>query len=251
MKVVAITSSKRKMNTYNVVSQVKDILKKNNIEVEIINLYDYRIESCVGCEVCILKDKCVLKDDVSLIMDKLRECDGIILSSPVYLQSISGKLKTFVDRTCTWFHRPELYGKPLLVISTTKGSGLKSTLEYLERIGIQWGTFNSGSIGRDIRTIDKKVTEKECEEFIKNLKLDKAKYTPSFKSVLNFNVQKVLSRKLMDIDKVYWDKKGWDKNSYYFNCKINPIKKAAGTITYSFLNKVMSNPQITDEGMKK
>lgn len=241
MKVVAITSSKRKMNTYKTVSQVKDILEKNNIEVEIINLYDYKIDSCIGCECCILKGKCVLKDDVEYIMDKLKSSDGIILSSPVYLQSVSGKLKTFIDRTCTWFHRPELYGKPLLAIATTKGSGLKETLEYLERVGTQWGTFNSGSIGRSIRNIENEVTEKECENFIRNLKLEKAKYKPTLESVINFNVQKVLSRKLIDLDKKYWDEKGWDKETYYFKCKINPIKKVTGMVTYKFLNKVMNN----------
>lgn len=244
MKVLAITSSRRKGNTYKVVYQVKNILEKNNVEVEIINLYDYKIDSCIGCEVCVLKGNCVLKDDVPYIMEKLKSSDGIILSSPVYLQSISGKLKTFVDRTCAWFHRPELYGKPFLGISTTKGSGLKYTLEYLECIGTQWGAFNSGSIGRNIRTIDKEVTEKECEDFIKKIKCDKSQYKPSLKSVLNFNVQKVLSRNLIELDKTYWDQKGWDKESYYFNCKINPIKKAAGNITYRFLKKVMNNTKI-------
>lgn len=242
MKVVAITSSKRKGNTYNIVSQVKTILEKNDIQVEIVNLYDYKVDSCVGCEVCVLKGKCILKDDVELLMDKLKNCDGIILSSPVYLQSVSGKLKTFVDRTCAWFHRPELYGKPLLSISTTKGSGLKSTLEYLERIGIQWGTFNCGTIGRDIRTIDKEVTEKECEKFVKSLKSEKSVYKPSMKSVVNFSVQKVLSRNLLGLDKLYWDEKGWNKKGYYFDCNINIVKKTVGNITYGFLNKVMKNP---------
>lgn len=243
MKVVAITSSKRKMNTYKVVSQIKNILEKNQIEVEIINLYDYNIDSCYGCEICILKGKCIIKDDAEYIMNKLKSSDGIILSSPVYLQSVSGKLKTFVDRTCAWFHRPELYGKPLLVVSTTKGSGLNSTLEYLENIGTQWGTFNSGSIGRNIRTIDKKVTENECENFIKNLRREKFQYKPNLKSVLNFNVQKVLSRNLVDLDMTYWDERGWDKKPYYFDCKINPIKKAAGNLTYSFLKTVMKSPK--------
>lgn len=37
----------------------------------------------------------------------------------------------------------------------SKGSGLKLTLKYLERVGVQWGGFNAGKIRRDIRTIDK------------------------------------------------------------------------------------------------
>lgn len=240
LKVVAITSSKRKMNTFNVVSQVKEILKKNNIEVEIINLFDYKIDTCIGCECCILKGECVLRDDTEKLMEKLIQCDGIILSSPVYLKAVSGKLKTFVDRTCAWFHRPVLYDKPLLVISTTKGSGLKSTLKYMESVGIQWGTINAGAVGRNIMSINKKVKEKECEKFIKYIKTDKHEYKPSLESILNFQMQKVLSRNKISIDKEYWDKKNWDKSQYYFNCKINPFKRAVGSSTFKILNKIIN-----------
>jgi multimeric flavodoxin WrbA len=95
------------------------------------------IKDCIGFKHCILKDDCVLKDDVVQIMDKIKNSDGIILTSPVYLQAVTGKLKTFVDRTCKWFHRPEIYGKPVLIIVTTKGSGFKSTLKYLEKVVTQ------------------------------------------------------------------------------------------------------------------
>lgn len=241
MKVVAITASRRKGNTYHIISQIKNMLEKNNIELQIINLYDYKIDFCIGCEGCILKGNCVLQDDVAFIVEQLKGADGIILSSPVYLESVSGKLKTFVDRTCTWFHRPELYGKPLLVVSTTKGSGLKYTLKYLERIGTQWGTYNCGSIGRDIRSIKKEVTERECEKFVQSLKSKKSTYKPSVESIINFSVQKVLSRNINGLDEAYWMENGWYSQPYYFTCKINVVKKALGNITYGFLNKVMNS----------
>lgn len=239
-KVVAITSSKRKKNTYKVVSEVKEILSQNDIQVEVVNLYDYNIETCIGCEVCLLKGKCVLKDDVTILIDLIKESDGVILSSPVYLENVSGELKTFIDRTCMWFHRPELYGKPILVVATTKGSGLKSTVDYLQSVGVQWGMMSTGKIGRNIRTIENKVTEKECEKFIQYVKLDKSKLVPSLKSIVNFQVQKVLAGGFVDLDQVYWEEKGWDKEIYYFNCKINFIKKLAGKSMYKFLNRVVN-----------
>jgi len=159
LQVIAINSSNRKRNTYELIEQVNEILKNNNINVEIINLFDYDIMACIGCEHCLVKGGCVLVDETEGIMEKLNLCDGIILTSPVYMENVSGKLKTFVDRTCRWFHRPEIYGKPVLIMSTTKGSGLKTTLKYLERVVIQWGGFNAGQIGRTIRTIDNKITQ--------------------------------------------------------------------------------------------
>ena len=103
----------------------------------------------------------------------INSSDGVMLTSPVYMENVSGILKTFLDRTCKWFHRPELYGKPILVIATTKGSGLKATLKYLERVVIQWGGFNSGKIGRNIGNIDNEVKVMEVKKFIDHIEMDK------------------------------------------------------------------------------
>ena len=228
------------MNTYDLIDQVKEILKNYNIEVEIINLFDYHIKSCVGCEHCIVNGECVLTDQVNEIMEKMKLSDGIILTSPVYMENVSGKLKTFLDRTCKWFHRPEIYGKPVLVISTTKGSGLKSTLKYLERVVIQWGGFNAGKIGRSIGTIDNKITEKECEDFIKHLGIKKEEYKPSLNALINFQVQKVLSHRLIMLDSLYWREKGWNTEVYYFKCKINIFKRIIASSFGKFLNKAIN-----------
>jgi multimeric flavodoxin WrbA len=240
LQVIAINSSSRKMNTYELIEQVKEILKNDDINVEILNLFDYDIKPCIGCEHCLVKGGCVLKDHTTYIMEKIKLSDGIILTSPVYMENVSGMLKTFLDRTCRWFHRPEIYGKPVLVISTTKGSGLKYTLKYLQRVVIQWGGFNAGKIGRTIRTIDEKISRIECENFIMHLNMKKEDYKPSFSALINFQVQKVLSYKLVGLDSEYWKGKGWNNDSYYFKCRINIIKRLIATIFGRFLNKVVN-----------
>jgi multimeric flavodoxin WrbA len=240
LKVLAINSSCRKMNTYDLISMVSEILKSHNINIEIINLFDYDIKACIGCEHCLVKGGCVLDDQVENIMEKIRLCDGLILTSPVYMENVSGKLKTFVDRTCSWFHRPQIYGKPILVISTTKGSGLNSTLKYLQRIVIQWGGFNAGRIGRNIRTINNKISQSECENFINHLSMSKENYKPSLNSLINFQVQKVLSYKLVGLDTEYWKEKGWFTDAYYFKCKINIFNKLIATSFGKFLNKMVN-----------
>ena len=240
LKVIAINSSNRKMNTYNIIFAVKELLKNHDIDVEIINLFDFDIKTCIGCEQCLIKGECVLTDQVSDIMEKIKSCDGIILTSPVYMENVSGKLKTFIDRTCSWFHRPPIYGKPVLVIATTKGSGLKSTLKYLERVVIQWGGFNAGEIGRSIRNIDNKVTESECENFIKHLRLEKENYKPALDALINFQVQKVLAFRMKGLDSQYFKENGWNAQAYYFKCKINIFKRLIATSFGKFLNKVVN-----------
>ena len=95
-KVVALLGTKRKANTYKLLMQIKDLLAENNTELEIIELYKYDIKDCTGCDICVLKGECALKDDVHQIMDALSKANGIILASPVYLQQVSGKIKTFL-----------------------------------------------------------------------------------------------------------------------------------------------------------
>lgn len=245
MKVIAINSSKRKGNTYHLLLQIKQHLEKEHIEVEIVHLHDYQIASCIGCEVCLRKGECMVQDDTKLLMEKLMQSDGIILSSPVYMQAISGKLKTFIDRTCSWYHRPALYGKPFLSVATTMGSGLRSTLSYIEKTGIQWGCLPSGKIGKNVVSMKKDLKEQECSLFIKNLKKEMIHHHPSFSSILNYNIQKAMSQNLTEPDKKYWKEKGWLSLPYYYPCKINPIKKAIGNTTYKTLNKILSKAQNT------
>lgn len=240
MKVLAINSGRKNGNTYQLLVQIQCILSEEKIDLEIINLHDYNILPCIGCEVCLLKGNCNRKDDVETIKNKIIDSDALILASPVYLRSISGILKTFVDRTCTWYHRPVLYGKPILSVSTTKGSGLKYTLRYLEDIGVQWGMLPSGKIGRSIINIHKPIDPRECRLFIKNIRLTKIEHRPPFKSIIEFNVQKALSNANIQLDAEYWLKKGWDKSNYFYRCKINIFKRLCGSFIFLLLNQIMN-----------
>jgi multimeric flavodoxin WrbA len=69
-----------------------------------------------------------IDDDVSKINEKLIQADGIIFSTPVYMENLSGILKTFIDRNYKWCHRSDLLRKPCLCDATTNGSGLENTL---------------------------------------------------------------------------------------------------------------------------
>ncbi|HNX99213.1 MAG: flavodoxin family protein [Oscillospiraceae bacterium] len=221
-KVIALHASRRKMNTYGLLVQIQQKLAQNDVEMEILSLYDYNIQDCLGCEKCILQGDCVRHDDVEFLMNKLEEADGIILSSPVYLQQVSGKLKSFIDRTCKWYHRPVLYGKPVLCVATTKGSGLKSTLSYLGSVAVQWGAMPIGRIGRTIRSIESPVTDKELSGFIKLLQAPQS-YRPTLNSLINFETQKALAKYLNGLDTCYWSERGWDTKPYYFRCGSNGL----------------------------
>ena len=57
----------------------------------------------MGCYVCKDSGVCAIKDDMTEIMQKMIDCDVMVLASPVYFYSIDAQLKAVIDRSvCRW-----------------------------------------------------------------------------------------------------------------------------------------------------
>lgn len=237
-KVVALLGSKRRGNTYHLLIQIKALLAENDVDLEIIELYRFEIKDCAGCTVCVSKGSCILSDDVPQIMEQLVKADGIILASPVYLQQVSGKIKTFIDRTCSWYHRPALTKKPILCVATTKGSGLKATLSYLQNVATQWGALNAGAIGRTIFNLEKPVGKREIAKFLQLLD-DPESYAPTLHQLIEFEVQKSLALTLSELDTAYWNAHNWSNQSYFYPCNRVPFKRAISGAIGNLMRKRM------------
>ena len=50
------------------------------------------------------EDTCVYKDDVPEILEKMIKADIIVLASPIYFYSITGQMKTLIDRSYAKFN---------------------------------------------------------------------------------------------------------------------------------------------------
>ena len=233
--VIAINGSPRKANTTLLLNRIGGVLAKHGVKTTVISLSDYRIMECIGCETCVRKTgKCFQDDATEAVLSQLRNADGIILSSPVYLMQITSSMKRMIDKTPSWTHRPPLVGKPVLLASTTAGSGLKNVLSYLETVSIQWGAFPTGFVGRS-STNQTPVTEDDLKKFIWHLNNPKEKWAPSYKQLTQYQVQRVLAEKVLDIDKQFWTKKGWINQPYYFNCRIGPGKRLWASAFHAFM----------------
>ena len=113
MKYLIINGSPRKQTTYEIIKEVKSNL---NGEFEEIQLIEEQIPICVGCTNCIMlgEDKCPHFDKINPIINKINECDAIIIGSPVYALNVSSILKNFFDHTAYFYHRPEFFGEFIL-----------------------------------------------------------------------------------------------------------------------------------------
>ncbi len=238
-KILLINGSGRKNNTFKLLKSIEKILINEGFKCEIINLYKEEIKFCCGCQQCILKNKCFIEDDCEKIMRKIIECDGLIIGTPVYLNNMSGILKTLFDRTCSWFHRTPVYEKPTLLLANTKGSGIRHTLKSIKEVMIQWGTYIAGNISRNGINFNKPIKREELSKFIYLLQSDKKSYRPSFKEIYTYNMQRALANNIFDIDKKYWKENNLINTVYFNNAKINMIKKLYGHSVYKLLCTVL------------
>lgn len=67
---------------------------------ETIFLAKKNIQYCTGCFNCWTKHpgQCKIKDDMKILREKLLASDVIVYATPVYVDNVTGILKTFMDR---------------------------------------------------------------------------------------------------------------------------------------------------------
>jgi len=102
MKALAINGSARKNgNTAILINEVFKILKKHEIECEMIQLAGCKINGCNACNQCykLKNNSCFRKDDiVNQCIKKMIEADIILLGSPTYFSNVTTEMKALIDR---------------------------------------------------------------------------------------------------------------------------------------------------------
>lgn len=90
----------------------------NNVEV--ISLKKKDIKYCMGCFACQKLGKCVIKDDANEIADKICESDVIVWVTPIYYYSVSGQMKTLIDRCNSLYSRAYKFKDVYLLATATE-----------------------------------------------------------------------------------------------------------------------------------
>lgn len=73
--------------------------KDSENSCEKIYLDKCNINYCKGCLICDKTHKCIQNDDMEEILEKMTKADIIVMASPVYFFTMSGQMKTLIDRT--------------------------------------------------------------------------------------------------------------------------------------------------------
>ncbi len=74
------------------------MLKREDIEVELVSLRTKRIFTCTACFKCNEEKRCVLEDDFEEIYNKMLGADAILVGSPVYFGSATPETMALLQR---------------------------------------------------------------------------------------------------------------------------------------------------------
>ena len=135
MKIVAIVGSPRTNgNTSFLVDQALEEAKAKGCEVEKIMLCQYKINPCLGHDLCSSYPKCKVEDDIPMLLEKFQNADGTILATPVYYYSMTAQLKTFIDRNYFLYtHDIPLKSKCMGLLVVAESEGIEFTVDALKR----------------------------------------------------------------------------------------------------------------------
>ena len=133
MKVLMINGSPRANgNTGIALKEMEKIFAEEGIEVETIQVGGKDVRGCIACKSCYETDKCVFEDIVNEVAPKFKECDGLVVGSPVYYGSANGTLISFLDRLfySTGFNNTMKVGASVVI---ARRGGLSSTFDELNK----------------------------------------------------------------------------------------------------------------------
>ena len=117
-KVLILSGSPRKGGNSDILCDefMRGAIEAGN-EVEKIRVTEKKIAPCTGCYFCRNSGgRCALNDDMTEVLQKIIDCDVLVLSSPVYFYSICAQLKAVIDRTVARW--TEIANKELFYIAT-------------------------------------------------------------------------------------------------------------------------------------
>lgn len=155
MLIVGISGSpkKEKSNTQFLLSKA---LEATSVDTKLINISEYDIHHCTGCDSCVRKKPCPQSehDDMPKLEEELRKADGIIIAAPSYFTSVPGVLKDFIDRSRAMKMldhqlKNKVFGA--LTYAGLRYGGQEHVIDALNRYALGQGMVVVGSLGSPVK----------------------------------------------------------------------------------------------------
>ena len=119
-------------NTRIAIEETIKVFKENDVNVHLINIGSKPIRGCISCNSCAKTGKCVFDDAVNEAAEIFKNCNVLIVATPVYFASANGSLVSFLDRL---FYSSN-FSKTMKVgasIAVARRGGISATFDELNK----------------------------------------------------------------------------------------------------------------------
>ena len=119
-------SPRRNGNTDELMNKFEEglLLNKNIVQsflsIDKVIVRSLKFSPCTECRHCSIDGECAVKDEMQEVYNKLISCDFLAVSSPIFFTTVSGYLKSFIDR-CQRFWALKYELKKRIVQKERKG----------------------------------------------------------------------------------------------------------------------------------
>lgn len=180
MEIAIVNGSTRKDgSTAEILKKISEVLsKKVDLKVNYYDLVDYQIEYCTGCRVCYRTGECTITtDEIEELSKKIKRADGIVMGSSTFGSYVTGRLKSFWDRS-HFIVEQSLYNKYGFSVVTYEIAEGNKALNAIKKFFLVSGAIRGGSLLKKLNFNedpfdDEKFIlelEKKTDEFYKIVK---------------------------------------------------------------------------------
>ena len=154
-KIIVLNGSPRANgNTSALVREFTRGAEENGHSVQTFLLHDMDIKGCAGCWGGGQEphSPCAFKDDMEKIYPPYIEADIVVFASPLYYWSVSGQLKTALDRLFAVAECDSGYRNPQkagVLLMAAEGNGFEESVYWYERLmgHIRWANLGKVLVG--------------------------------------------------------------------------------------------------------
>lgn len=144
MHILAINGSPRKKwNTATLLEKALEGAASQGATTELLHLYDLNYKGCTSCFACKLiggpsEGRCAIQDELRPVLERIEtEVDALILGSPIYFGSMSGEMRSFLERL---LFAPLVYSQPpRSIFPRTIKTAVVYTMNVTEELSKQIG----------------------------------------------------------------------------------------------------------------
>ena len=127
-------------NTNRLVKKFLEPFSSEQFDTQLFDVYAERVSPCIGCGWCAMQEDCCINDAGKRLDRLLRECDLLVIASPVYNLSFPSPLKAVLDRFQRYFEarfslgkKPPIAKHRLAVLLAAGGSPSEEGVEIMAK----------------------------------------------------------------------------------------------------------------------